>query len=132
MDEDAFREATTRGERRAGPRAVSARYLPARGRLVVALSTGAELSVPIAGIEGLSGASADDLRAVEVTPAGLGLHFPRLDADVYVPALIEGVTGSAKWMAKQLGRTGGSARSESKTRAARENGKRGGRPRRAG
>ncbi|ACA21230.1 hypothetical protein M446_7004 (plasmid) [Methylobacterium sp. 4-46] len=131
MDEAAFEWVTARAKRvrQAGPHATSARYLTAGGRLVVGLSTGAELRVPVAIIEGLAGASPEDLREIEVTPAGLGLHFPRLDADVYVPALIEGVTGSGKWMAQHLGRAGGSARTERKAQASRENGKLGGRPR---
>src|SRR4051794_13522595 len=68
MDEAEFGRANARARKaqRTGPHAVSARYLPARGRLVVVLSTGAELSMPTAGIEGLSGASADDLREIEV------------------------------------------------------------------
>jgi hypothetical protein len=131
MDEAAFERATAQGARvrQESPHATSARYLATGSRLVVELSTGAELRVPVALIEGLSGASAEDLREIEVTPAGLGLHFPRLDADVYVPALIEGVMGSGRWMAQQLGRAGGSARTERKATAARENGKLGGRPR---
>lgn len=131
MDEAAFERATAEGARvrQEGPYATSARYLATGSRLVVGLSTGAELRVPVALIEGLSGATAEDMREIEVTPAGLGLHFPRLDADVYVPALIEGVMGSGRWMAQQLGRAGGSARTERKATAARENGKLGGRPR---
>lgn len=131
MDEAAFAKATARGNRsrRTEPHAVSARYLAARGRLVVVLSTGVELSVPAKMIEGLSGAAAENLREIEVSPAGTGLHFPRLDADVYVPALVEGVTGTRRWMAQRLGRTGGSARTERKAHASRENGKLGGRPR---
>lgn len=131
MDEAAFAEATLRGDRarEAGPHAVAARYLPGRRRLVVTLSTGAELSVATAGIEGLAEASPEDLREITVSPAGTGLHFPRLDADVHVPGLIAGVLGSARWMAQQMGRAGGAARTERKTQASRENGKRGGRPR---
>jgi len=41
---------------------------------------------------------------------GLGLHWPKLDADVYVPALLQGVFGSKQWMAAQLGAVGGKAR----------------------
>jgi hypothetical protein len=36
--------------------------------------------------------------------------------------------GTKNWMAAQLGAAGGRARSKAKTDAARENGKRGGRP----
>lgn len=101
MDESEYTSANARGQARAEePCAVEARYLPARGMLVVTLSTGMELHVPIARIEGLARAAADDLREIEVSPAGTGLHFPRVDADVYVPGLLAGITGSARWMAR--------------------------------
>ena len=53
--------------------------------------------------EGLQHASVDDLKAIEVEGFSLGIHFPRLDADLYVPALLEGVRGSKRRMATQLG-----------------------------
>jgi hypothetical protein len=80
-------------------------------------------------VEGLQGASTDDLKAIEVEAFGLGIHFPTLDADLYVPALLEGVLGSKSWMAAQLGAAGGRTRTAAKATASRENGKRGGRPR---
>jgi hypothetical protein len=50
--------------------------------------------------EGLDKATTAQLAAVEISPSGLGLHWPKLDADLYVPALLEGVFGSPRWMAK--------------------------------
>jgi predicted transcriptional regulator len=111
--------------------AVSARYDRRRARIVVALSTGVEIAFPPRLAEGLAAASADDLADIEVSPAGLGLHWPKLDADLYVPALLEGVTGSKRWMAAELGAAGGRAQSDAKAAAARENGRKGGRPRKA-
>jgi hypothetical protein len=64
-----------------------------------------------------------------VEALGLGIHFPRLDADFHVPALLEGVLGSKAWMAARLGAAGGRARGGAKAAAARANGERGGRPR---
>lgn len=125
-----FEAAKARGEERLeGPRAESARYDAGRNRVIVRLTTGVEIGFPPALAQGLEHATAEQLDAIEVTPAGLGLHFPKLDADVYVPALLEGSLGSANWMAGALGRKGGKSRSSRKAAAARENGKRGGRPR---
>ena len=125
-----FEAAQQRGsERLRGPRAVAARYDAGRGRVIVTLSTGVELGLLPRDVEGLAGASAADLRVVEVDAMGLGIHFPRLDADLHVPALLDGVLGSRSWMAARLGAAGGQARSPAKTAAARENGRRGGRPR---
>lgn len=132
LTDEQFEAAKQRGEARLqGPRAVAARYDAGRGRVVIALSTGIELGLAPRDVEGLAGASADDLRAVEIDSQGLGIHFPKLDADLYVPALLEGVLGSRRWMAARLGTAGGQARSPAKATAARENGKRGGRPRKS-
>ena len=108
--------------------AVSARYDRTTGRIVIELNTGVQLIVPTAKIEELSGAAAEDLEEIEVSPAGLGVYWPALDADVYVPGLLQGIFGTRRWMAAQLGATGGKARSVAKTAAARENGRKGGRP----
>jgi hypothetical protein len=81
--------------------------------------------------QGLAGAKPSDLAEIEITPSGYGLHWPRLDADLWLPALLEGVFGSRAWMAARLGAVGGKATSDAKAAAARENGTLGGRPRKA-
>jgi|SRR5882724_11502107 len=111
------------------PRAISARYDRRGARIVVSLSNGLELGVPVDLAQGLADASASDLAAIEISPAGLGLHWPRLDADLYLPALMSGVFGTRRWMARVLGKAGGQVTSAAKQAAARANGRRGGRPR---
>ncbi len=110
-------------------RVTAARYDHNADRVIITLNTGLEIACPPHLIEGLSDASAADLAEIEISPAGLGLHWPKLDADVYVPAVLQGVFGSRRWMASQLGATGGHARSPAKAAAARANGRKGGRPR---
>jgi hypothetical protein len=112
-----------------GPRVESAHYDADRDRVILRLTTGVELGFAPRDVEGLQHASVDDLKAIEVEAFGLGIHFPKLDTDLYVPALLEGVLGSKRWMAAQLGAAGGRTRSAAKAGASRENGKRGGRPR---
>ncbi len=116
-------------ETRAAGHAVSARYDRRHSRVVVALNTGVELTFPTRLAEGLADASPDSLAEIEISPAGVGLHWPRLDADLYVPGLLQGVFGSKRWMARQLGAEGGRARTAAKVAASRENGRKGGRPR---
>ena len=121
-------EARMKEQREAG-HAVSARYDRDSGRIVVSLNTGVELAVPVTLVEGLADAAPADLADIEISPAGLGLYWPRLDADVYIPGLLQGELGSSGWMARQLGSQGGRARSAAKASASRENGRKGGRPR---
>jgi len=108
---------------------VAARYDRRTGRVVIGLSSGLEVGFLPEKAQGLTGASAEELQEIEITPSGYGIHFPKLDADLYLPALLQGFTGSRKWMASGLGRVGGTSRSRAKVAAARKNGKLGGRPR---
>jgi hypothetical protein len=110
------------------PKAVSAHYDKRLGRVVVRLNSKLDIAFLPRDAEGLQGAGADQLEPIEISPSGFGLYFPKLDADIYLPALLEGFLGSKKWMASRLGSTGGKSRSAAKTLAARENGRLGGRP----
>ncbi len=111
--------------------AVSALYDRRRSRIVITLNTGMELTFPTNLAEGLADASPENLSEIEISPTGLGLHWPRLDADLYLPALLQGVFGSRGWMARELGAEGGRSRTVAKVAASRENGRKGGRPRKA-
>ena len=122
-------EERMRMRRESGPHAVAARYDRRVGRIMVTLSNGLELAFPPHLAEGLADAKPADLAIIEITPAGLGLHWPKLDADLYLPALLQGVFGSPRWMAGLLGKSGGLARTAAKVAAARKNGRKGGRPR---
>ncbi len=122
-------EARAQKEREAG-HVISARYDRRRRRVIALLNTGVEIAFPAVQAEGLAGASPEDLAQIEISPTGLGLHWPRLDADLYVPALLRGDFGSRSWMAAQMGAAGGRVRSVAKASAAQKNGRKGGRPRR--
>jgi hypothetical protein len=111
------------------PVAVSALFNPADGRVAIELSNGALFAIPARIIQGLDNASDTDLATIEITASGTGLYFPAVDADILVAPLLAGVLGSRSFMARRLGKEGGSSRSESKAAAARANGARGGRPR---
>ena len=123
-------EANARGAafRDAQPHALAARYDAKAGRVIVELTNGATFAFPPALVEGLHDASPDEIAEVEVIGAGLGLHWERLDLDYTVPGLVSGIFGTAKWMAARAGR----ATSPAKAAAARANGMKGGRPRKAG
>jgi hypothetical protein len=131
-DDIAAAEAAMKARMAAGPRAVAARFDAARARVVVSLDNGLELAFPPELAEGLEQGAPIDLAVIEISPSGLGLHWPKLDADLYLPALMEGVFGSPRWMAGRMGAKGGSARTAAKAEASRTNGRLGGRPRKSG
>lgn len=58
-------------------------------------------------LQGLQHAQPVELAEIEISPTGLGLHFPLLDADVYIPSLLKGALGSRLWMAHMLSNTEG-------------------------
>jgi hypothetical protein len=113
------------------PKAISVHYDRKSGRIVVDLSSKLTLSFSPDDAQGLENAKPSQLEEIEITPSGFGIHFPRLDADLYVPSLLEGFLGSRKWMASRLGQVGGQSTSTAKRSASRANGKLGGRPRKA-
>lgn len=121
LDETAFRQAAKRGKQAFGtPRAVAARFDRRAHRIVVRLDTGIDFAFDPRRAQGLSDAAPDDLVGVSVEGVGSTLHFPRLDADFTVSRLLEGFLGPMDW-----------TRREMRALASRENGKLGGRPRKA-
>ncbi len=97
-------------------------------RIVIGLSSGIDVVFRPRDAQGLEDATPHQLARIEISPSGLGIHFPRRDADIYLPALLEGFLGSRRWIASQIGKLGGSVSTNAKARAARRNGELGGRP----
>lgn len=122
-------EARGRAMLESEPRAVAARYSRKTGRVTVDLANGCAYVFPTELVQELSDASPDALVDVEVDGAGFNLHWPKLDADLYVPALVAGVFGTRDWMSKAMARQAGRKTSPAKAAAARSNGAKGGRPR---
>lgn len=113
------------------PKAISARYDRKSGHIVIGLSSKLMLSFSPRDTQGLENAKPSQLEEIEISPSGFGIYFPKLDADLYVPGLLEGFLGSKKWMASRLGQAGGRSRSRAKRAASKANGRLGGRPRKA-
>jgi hypothetical protein len=131
---DELKRANARAaERRSAmPQALSARFDKAQGRIVIELSSGLTIAFRPEDAQGLERATPAALKDIEISPSGFGLHFPKLDADLYIPGLLEGFFGSRHWAAARLGARGGSAKSAAKGEASRANGLLGGRPRKDG
>ncbi len=105
-------------------------HVPGLNLLIVGLSNHRRLVLPVEDLQGLEHATHEQLADYELVGRGTGISFPAVDADFYLPALIEGVYGTRRWMA-ELGKKGGVARTEAKRQAARRNGAKGGRPKKA-
>lgn len=110
------------------PRAASARYDRASKRVTVELTNGCAFVFPPQAAQGLQDATPAQLAQVEILGAGSALHWEALDVDLSVPDLLAGVVGTRAWHASQAGK----AKSPAKAEAARKNGRKGGRPRKAG
>jgi hypothetical protein len=113
------------------PRASTARDDPTTGRVVIDLVNGCTYAFPAALVQDLQGASEHDLAGIRVDGLGFNVQFPALDVDLYVPALLSGIFGTRAWMARELARIAGRTTSAAKALAARANGVKGGRPRKA-
>jgi len=113
---------------RTTPIATAVRYDRNTDRVVICLSSGIEVAFHPRQAQGIEHAKPHQLAKIEITPSGLGIHFPKLDADIYLPALLEGFLGSRRWIAAEMGKIGGKASTKAKSEAARSNGKLGGRP----
>jgi hypothetical protein len=110
------------------PRARTARYDRKTGRVIVELTNGCCFIFPPGLAQGLETATEADLARVEILGAGYALHWESLDVDLSVPGLLAGLFGTSAYMARRAGR----ATSPAKAAAARANGGKGGRPRKAG
>ena len=109
------------------PRAASVRFDRSSGLIVISLKNGAFFSFPPTLVQGLEEALPEDLDDVWLDASGSSIHWERLDADFNIAGLVAGIFGTKAWMS-QLGRKGGQATSHAKAESSRNNGKKGGRP----
>jgi hypothetical protein len=125
--------AERRGERslRTVPRARAARYDRKTGRIQVDLTNGCSFAFPARKAQGLERASDRELAQIEILGLGLGLRWERLDVDLSVPGLLAGLFGTKAYVDRQRAARAGASTSAAKAAAARRNGAKGGRPRKA-
>lgn len=114
----------------AEPRAIKAWYAADSERVFMELTNGVIMGFPYQLLQGLENGTPEQLAEVEIMPTGSALHWESLDADLGISQLVSGLFGSKAWMT-ELGRQGGKLKSVAKINASRENGKRGGRPRKS-
>ena len=112
------------------PRATSVSFDQSSGLILIALKNGAFFSFPPNLVQGLHEASAEDLNNVWLDASGSSIHWEKLDADFEITGLVAGIFGTRAWMS-ELGRKGGQVTSSTKAASSRNNGKKGGRPKKS-
>lgn len=128
-----YKAAVERGRqaRAAGLLAEKASYDAAHERILLTLTTGVLVGIPISGTslgKYLAKATPVERKAVTLTPTGSGVSWRALDVDLSVEGLLFETFGRMPF-AQALGRLGGQAKSSTKARSSRANGALGGRPR---
>jgi hypothetical protein len=112
------------------PAIVSARFIRSTRTLEVTFGHGVKIAVPIALIQDFSmlerAPTLAELAEVEVS--GASLYWPSLDLGLGGTGLLQGIFGTKAWM-RELARGMGAIKSSAKAAASRENGRKGGRPR---
>ncbi len=109
------------------PQAQTVRYDQTTDRLVVELKNGVIVEIPRLLVQGLATAAPLELNQAQLGPRGASIHWEQLEVDFSIAGLLTGIFGTRAWMT-ELGRRGGHVTSTAKARAARHNGKKGGRP----
>lgn len=115
-------------------KAAAAHYDKKSKRMVLEMQNGITLLVPIDLIQGLQTEDEKALSDFDLVSKGSQIHWHGLDVQFYIEDLLKGVFGTPKWMKSvkehfaEIGRKGGSRKSEIKANSSRENGRKGGRP----
>ncbi len=95
--------------------------------MILRMSNGRRVVIPLEDLQGLAEASAEQLVKWEMVGVGYGMEWPELGVSFSIGSLLRGSYGNQLWM-RQLQARGGASRSEAKRQAARVNGAKGGRP----
>jgi Protein of unknown function (DUF2442) len=112
----------------AEPYAESVEFECQSAQFTIRLSNGVYFIFPSSLIQEIVEASPNDLADVHLSANGNSIHWDKLDVDFSISGLIARILGSKISLA-ELGRQGGKQTSIAKAEAAKQNGKKGGRPR---
>ena len=91
--------------------AKSVRYDRDTRGIVVDLKNGNTFIFPPRLVEGLAGASTEEIAGVELGPRGAALFWRNLDQHYSLAGLTAGVFGSKAWMVEHLRKAGSGAKS---------------------
>ena len=108
------------------PRAKNASF--SKGRIYLDFANGSKFSFLTSSIDVLANLAPEILNTVELTPLGKGLRWQEPDIGISIQSILLDSFGANIWM-REVAVKGGSSKSERKKTASRNNGKKGGRPR---
>jgi Protein of unknown function (DUF2442) len=106
------------------PLARTVHYVPLLKIIIIGLSNGRRIALPIENVPELSKATKKVLQNCELLDRGTASNFPDIDVALPIDGIIEGVYGKCRWMA-ELGQKDGSAKTQAERTAAHINGKKG-------
>jgi hypothetical protein len=102
------------------PLARTVQYVPLLKILIIGLSNGRRIALPIEDVPELSKATKKTLQNCELVGRGTAINFPDINVALPIGGIIEGVYGKSRWMA-ELGQKDASAKTPAKpTASARE------------
>lgn len=128
-----FDAALKRGEQTANDpsRPVSVEYRPEQHAFMIMHGNGVGYLINIDLIEELQHATQEQLNTAEVDGFSKALRIPACNVDIYLPGLLAKILFDASDLQKIVASINGAMRSAVKASASRENGKKGGRPRKS-
>ncbi len=119
------------------PKARAANYDAKIESMILEMESGVTFIVPVSLIQGLQTEDTAALCDFDLLFEGTEIHWNSLDVQFFIGSLVNGRFGTQKWMSSisehfaKIGRKGGRATTPAKRAASIDNGKKGGRPKKA-